>query len=185
MTGLTMEIRAVDADERTLAGVVAPYDEVSYLTKFGPTGERILRGAFSRSIEQRGAKVRLFVGHAHVGPAVGHALEWSDGPDGLTGRFRFAPGRAADDALEQARADLFGGLSVGFRALSAGRGKDGVREVREARLEEVSLVGVPSYAGAEITEVRSAELDADALLAPFLTPAPVVDLSAFDAPWLL
>ena len=47
MTELAMEIRAVDVDERTIAGVVAPYDEISYLTP-DPAGERIIRGAFRK-----------------------------------------------------------------------------------------------------------------------------------------
>jgi len=58
-------------------------------------------------------------------------------------------------------------LSVGFQALTATRGADGVREVKEGRLVEVSVVALPAYAGAAVLAVRNAQ-DLDALLAPFL-----------------
>ena len=46
---LAMEIRSVDTAERTLVGVVAPYDQTTYLVA-DPGGERIMRGAFNESI---------------------------------------------------------------------------------------------------------------------------------------
>lgn len=176
-----MELRAVDADARTITGVVAPYDEVSYMVP-DPAGERIRRGAFAKSIAQVGSKVRLFVGHDNRGASIGHATGWVDDPDGLSATFNVAPSRRGDEALDDARNDGFGGLSVGFLPLQVRRGADGVREVREARLMEVSLVGVPAYAGARILAVRSAE-SSDALLAPFLN-RPDVNLSPIPAVWL-
>ena len=59
---LAMEIRSVDLEERTLVGVVAPYDEVSYLVP-DPGGERIMRGAFAKSIRQRSDKIPLHDNH--------------------------------------------------------------------------------------------------------------------------
>ena len=49
MNEVLMELRRVDLAERIAVGVVAPYDEVSYLTPH-IEGERIKRGAFARSI---------------------------------------------------------------------------------------------------------------------------------------
>jgi uncharacterized protein len=180
MDTLTMELRSVDADARTITGIVAPYDEVSYVTG-DPAGERIMRGAFAKSIAQVGNKVRLFVGHENRGASIGHATAWVDDPAGLSATFAVAPSRRGDDALDDARNDAFGGLSVAFHALQQKRGADGVREVREARLMEVSLVGVPAYPGARVLAVRSAELDT--LLAPFAN-RPAVDLSPIAAVWL-
>ena len=177
---LDMQVRAVDGDARTITGVVAPYDEVSYVTP-DPAGERIMRGAFAKSISQVGTKVRLFVGHENRGASVGHAVEWIDDPAGLSATFAISPSRRGDEALDDARNDGFGGMSVGFLPLQQRRGPDGVREVREARLMEVSLVGVPAYASARVLAVRHANLDE--LLAPFAN-RPVVDLSPIPAVWL-
>jgi hypothetical protein len=178
---LLMELRGVDAQARTITGVVAPYDEVSYMTP-DPAGERILHGAFAKSIAETGAKVRLFVGHENRGASIGHATSWQDDPAGLSAVFTISASRRGDEALDDARNDGFGGLSVGFLPLRQQRGEDGVREVREARLMEVSLVGVPAYAGARITAVRNAQ-SIEALMAPFAN-RPQVDLSPIPAVWL-
>ena len=82
---LAMELRAVSMDERTITGVVAPYDEVSYLVP-DPKGERVIRGAFKKSILQRPTKIPLCRNHEH-GRAIGMSREWADGPEGLTGTF--------------------------------------------------------------------------------------------------
>ena len=53
---LAMEIRSVDDAERRIVGVVAPYDETTYLVP-DPGGERIMRGALQGSIDHdRGAE---------------------------------------------------------------------------------------------------------------------------------
>jgi hypothetical protein len=177
MAELAMQLRGVDVDGRTITGVVAPYDEISYLTP-DPAGERIVRGAFRKSIEQRGRKVLLFTGHDNKAAGIGHASSWVDGADGLTATFTVSQGVRGDQALDDVRAELYGGLSVGFRPLVQTRGEDGVREVREAALVEVSLVGVPAYDGARVLAVRAAVPVFD------MPPRPVVDLSPIPAVWL-
>lgn len=181
MNELAMELRAVDPAGRTVSGVVAPYDEVSYLVP-DPAGERIVRGAFRKSIEQKGSKIRLFTGHENRKAGVGHAVVWEDGPEGLVGTFRLSDTVRGREVLEELVSDDYGGLSVGFRPLVSTRGEDGVREVREAALMEVSLVGLPAYASARVLAVRGAEELAE-LLAPF-TNRPVVDLAPIPAVWL-
>jgi hypothetical protein len=176
MNELEMQIRAIDTEGRMVTGVVAPYDEVSYLAP-DPAGERIIRGAFAKSIAQRGDKILLFVGHAHDGAAVGRAVDWLDDETGLTGTFRVSRGKSGDQALEDLDNDNFGGMSAAFRPLVATRGKDGVREVREAMLVGVSLVGAQAYDGALVLAHRAAHI-------PDLPPRPVIDLSPIPAVWL-
>lgn len=180
MAELVMELRGADVAERTISGVVAPYDEVSYLVP-DPAGERVMRGAFDKSIGQVGHRVRLFIGHDNRNAAIGHASDWVNGAEGLSAVFTVSAGPRGDQALEDVKADLYGGLSIGFRPIRVTRGRDGVREIREAALGEVSLVGVPSYDGARVLAVRAADLGA--VLAPFAN-RPVVDLSPIPAVWL-
>jgi phage head maturation protease len=72
-------------------------------------------------------------------------------------------------------------MSVGFKPLRHERGDDGVREVVEAMLVEVSVVGVPAYEGAAMLAVRSAQ-SLDDLLAPFAN-RPAVNLSPIPPLW--
>ena len=46
-------------------------------------------------------------------------------------------------------------LSIGFRAVRAQRGADGVREIVEAELGEVTLLPTGAYDGARVLEVRA------------------------------
>lgn len=151
---LPMEIRGVDTAERVLEGVVVPYDEVSYLTP-DPGGERVMRGAFTKSAAQRGDKIFLFRGHDHSHP-VGKAVKFTDSDDGLHGTFRIRESVLGDEALADLREGYLPGLSVGFTALQRRRAKDGVSEVVEGRLMEVSLVSIGAYEGAQVLAVRTA-----------------------------
>jgi len=150
-----MEIRAVDIDERIITGVCAPYDEVSYLVP-DPSGERIVRGAFTKSLRQRHDRILMFRGHDHD-RAIARSRSFDDGDAGLVGVFHARPSLAGDEALEEARDGYLPGLSIGFRAMNTRRGADGVREVTEAALIEVSLVTIPAYAGAQVLAVRDGE----------------------------
>jgi len=152
MTELAMEIRAVTETERTIVGVVAPYDETTYRV---PGGERIRRNAFARSIHLRGHKIPLYVNHQHDA-VMGWSRSFEDGPDGLVGTFAVNAGARGDSFLEDLRNGYMGGLSVCFTTVHAERAADGVTELTEARLEEVSAVGMPAYEGAALLSVRAA-----------------------------
>jgi Escherichia/Staphylococcus phage prohead protease len=153
MSRLNMEIRSVDPAERTVTGVVVPYDEVSYLTP-NPDGERVMRGAFAKSARQRGDKIFLFREHDHAHP-VGRALGFEDTDGGLTGTFQIRASVLGDETLSDVREGYLPAMSVGFKALQARRGADNATEIVEARLMEVSLVAIGAYDGARVLAVRS------------------------------
>jgi HK97 family phage prohead protease len=160
-----MELRAVEVDERVVVGAAAPYLEVTDLAG-DPAGERIMPGAFSRSIAHRGDRIPLLDNHARD-LQVGRSRRFDDDDDALVGTFRINDGERGDTLLRDLHDGYYGGLSVGFVPLQTGRGDDGVREIREAKLIEVSLVGIPAYEGAGLIAVRNAQ-DLDELLAPFM-----------------
>lgn len=166
---LSMELRDVRAAERIVLGVCAPYDEVSYLTP-DPLGERCIRGCFARSIAARGSKVPLLRGH-DSGRRYGLSQSFVEDPEGLQGVFRVNDGEAGDDLLADCRNGYLAGMSCGFQPVDVKRGADGVREVREAKLVEVSLVGVPAYEGAAMLAVRQAQP-----VMPAFPPRPDVNL---------
>lgn len=159
-----------DAGTRRLSGRAMPYGETTRIG--GPPGvdpfgfeERFVYGAFARSISERvvPGKVKFFgmhgrsAGHMPIGSVVAAREE----PSGLFIDVEFAPTQAAADAIALVRSETMNGLSVGFGPVQERVASDGVREVTEAVLIEVSLVDVPAYENARVTGVRSrlAELD--------------------------
>lgn len=171
---LPMELRDVRSAERIVAGVCVPYDETSYLVP-DPMGERVLRGAFARTIAHHAQasadrRVPLLRGH-DLTTRMGTASRFVEQPDGLLGEFTVNEGAQGDQLLEECRLGYLAAMSVGFRPIQVDRAADGVREVREAALVEVSLVGVAAYAGATGLAVRAAQ----PVLAAF-PPRPDVNL---------
>lgn len=175
---MLMELRRVDPTERVIVGIVAPYDEVSYLTPH-IEGERIRRGAFARSISHhRRAGIPLLRNH-DLTTVMGYSQSFADEDDGLVGTFRINEGDQGDALLTDVRNGYLNGLSVGFQTVQSARASDGVREVTEARLVEVSMVGLPAYEGAGMLAVRNAQ-SLDDILAPFLN-RPDVNLDPLPA----
>lgn len=131
-----------------------------------PAGEVMVPGVFRRSIEHRQDKVPLLVNHNRE-RVLGYSQRFDDTDAELVGQFRVNEGDEGDRLLDDLQRRYYSGLSVGFVPVKVDRGRDGVRELREAKLVEVSLVGIPAYEGAAVLAVRNAQ-DLDALLAPFL-----------------
>ncbi|MDQ1304718.1 MAG: uncharacterized protein QG671_545 [Actinomycetota bacterium] len=140
---------------RTVHGIAVPYGVVAEVSDGGkPYPERFAPGAFARSIRERGDKVRLFDSHNTRRLPIGRAAELREESDGLHVAFDIAATRDGDDALELVRSGTVDAFSVGFRGIRE-HVEDGVTVRTEAALMEVSLVGLPAYAGAEIAGVRS------------------------------
>lgn len=154
MYQLPMELRGVDSDQRTIDGVCVPYDEISYLTP-NPAGERVLRGAFAKSISQQASKVFLFRGHDHAHP-VGRAVAFADQPDGLHGSFRVRSSQLGDEVLDDLREGYLPAMSIGFKPVQTRRGRNGETEVVEGMLKEVSLLPIGAYDGARVLALREA-----------------------------
>ena len=164
MKHLAMEVRSVDEAGRTIQGICVPYNETTYRV---PGGERIQRGAFKRSILHRSDRIPLCRGH-NPDAVMGYSSSFTEETAGLLGDFVVNQGEPGDTLLSDVRNGYLPAMSVGFEVTRNGlvRGDDGVPEVREAKLVEVSLVGIPAYEGATVTAVRTAQ-DLSELLAPF------------------
>lgn len=143
------ELRAVDAGGE-FTGYIAVWDTVdSYNSSFR-------RGAFRKTIAERGGKVKVLYNHAHL---IGRALELAEDDHGVRvrGRVNLETQRGRDvHALMQA-GDL-DGLSFAFQPIQETFNRDGVREIIEVRLYEFGPVDFPANEAAEITGVRADEL---------------------------
>jgi len=172
MSDLAMELRSIDVEKRTLVGVCVPYDETSYLAP-NPNGERVRRGAFTKSIAQRGD--RIYLNREHNKEAtVGRSVRFDDDAEGLVGEFHIRRCALGDDTLAELNDGYWPHLSVGFKALQMGRGTDGATEVVEAYLGHVALVKTPAYEGAGVLGLRTANLEE--VMAGF-GPRPELDLT--------
>lgn len=103
------------------------------------------------------ARVKLLIDHDHAQP-IGWLQSLDVDDTGATARFKVAPGPAGDAALASAKDGLRDGLSVGIAVKAATRTSDGGINVTAAELYEVSLVAVPDFADASVTEITAAAL---------------------------
>jgi len=148
---------SIRSDGRTITGIVVPYDTEARVSDGGaPYVERFQRGAFAKTIAERGDRVKLLVSHDRRSLPIGRAVSLVEQPDGLHIEARVSATRQGDEALELVRDGVVDSLSIGFRPI-ASRNDRGVTVRTEARLDEVSLVLFGAYEDARITAVRSAD----------------------------
>lgn len=153
-----IEWRTVSTDERIVEGLAVPWGEVSYLTP-DPAGERFLAGSLTKSVKDRGERLKLFRTHDHT-TAIGRPVKLdARHPDGLWASWRIFQTPAGNAALEEIAEGALDSFSVGFRAVRARRDTAGVRDIVEAEVHEVSLAPIGAYYGARVLAVRDTRPD--------------------------
>ena len=149
-----LEVRA-SGDGRTIAGIVVPYERVARVSDGGPSyDEMFRRGAFAKTIRERGDRVKLLSQHNSRTNPLGRAVELREDNAGLYGEFRVSKTQAGDEALELVRDGALDSFSVGFAPVNHVT-EGGVKVRTEVKLREASLVTFPAYEDAMITGVRS------------------------------
>lgn len=151
-----LEVRAA-GDGRTVVGIVAPFDQVARVSDGGPAyNEKFVRGAFARTIAERGDRVKLLSQHARNANPLGRATLLREDTAGLYGEFHVSKTQAGDEALELLRDGALDSFSVGFRPV-AQRHERGVTARTEVAVLEVSLVTIGAYSEAKVLAVRNAD----------------------------
>jgi uncharacterized protein len=119
-------------------------------------GDVIVPGAFTKSIRENGSRVPLLWQHDQRMPiGVGEVADTSAGLQ-ITAKLAL---RVADaqKAWELMKAGVVGSLSIGYQVPSGGsRVRNGVRELHEVRLWEVSLVTIPANPLASVQSMKDA-----------------------------
>lgn len=136
LRALTGEPVTADATDRTVTGLIVPYDAPGD-TSAGSVA--VTPGAFALPADL--SRVKLLLGHDRDAP-IGYLAAVREDYAGLHGTFAIAPGPAGDDALAAVRARTRDGLSyeVSRVRYSADRAR-----VTAARLDAVALCSVPAY----------------------------------------
>lgn len=142
-----------DAPAR-IGGIAVPWAPVTATVSDG-TRVMFERGAFD--VGQKRAKLV----ENHDLTQLRGTVEIADGDEGLEFTATFAKTAAARDAVELVKAGAYDSVSVGANPTKWKYDKNGVMVVQAADLIELSLVAVPAFKGAVITEIAASEPEAD------------------------
>lgn len=181
-----LEIRS-DGEGRTVHGIVVPFDTPTRVSDGGPSyDEAFQRGAFTKTIVERGDRVKLLSQHNSLVNPLGRATALREDAAGLYGEFYVSRTTAGDEALELLRDGALDSFSVGFTPIKHVK-RAGVMWRTEVALREASLVTFPAYAGALVGGVRSLNLDEETLaelarmVAECNTATPAQEPASIDA----
>ena len=146
-----------------IAGIAVPWDVVA--TVSGGQRVKFLRGAFD--LTQKPAK--LLENH-DMSQLRGVVNALADSDAGLEFEATLADTRASKDAVALLKAGAYDSVSVGANPVQFKYDKAGVMTVSKAQLIELSLVAVPAYAEAVITEIAASADPEDVEEKPIDTP---------------
>jgi uncharacterized protein len=139
----------------TAAGTFSGYASLFGVADLG--GDIVVKGAFRRSLAQRGPRgVKLLFQHDPSQP-IGVWLSLAEDHRGLLVEGRLMPEVAkAREVLALMRAGALDGLSIGFRTVKGSRDPTtGLRRLQEIDLWEISVVTFPMQADARVAIVKS------------------------------
>jgi uncharacterized protein len=131
-----------------IAGIAVPWDVVA--TVSGGQRVKFLRGAFD--LNQKAAK--LLENH-DMSQLRGVVNALSDSDAGLEFEATLADTRASKDAVALLKAGAYDSVSVGANPVQFKFDKQGVMVVSKAHIIEISLVAVPAFSEAVITEIAA------------------------------
>lgn len=157
-----LELRA-NGDGRTVYGIAVPFDHPTRISEGGSTYTEIFkRGAFARTIAERGDKVKAYANHDRTKLPLGRATELREDSAGLYAELRISDTRNGNEVLELVRDGALDSFSIGFRPIEQRDLPDAVVERTEVALSEISVVAYPAYEAALIGGVRTLDDDGTA-----------------------
>ena len=137
-----------------ISGLAVPWDVVA--TVSDGTSVQFARGAFD--VTQKAAKL---IENHDMTQLRGVVSTLTDSPQGLEFEATLADTRASRDAVALLQSGAYDSVSVGAMPITFSTDPDGVMTVTEAKLVELSLVAVPAYEDAVITQVAATAADPD------------------------
>ena len=148
-TAVTIDAAAGDQPTRTISGIAVPYGEIATVLD----GTQVMFEAGALPVDGKAPK--LFMYHDSTQP-VGIVTARQDTDAGMLFQAKISTTSAGDEALTLALDGVLDAVSVGVNPTDYRFNDDGVMVVKAAEWIELSLVPVPAFAGATITDVAAA-----------------------------
>lgn len=118
-------------------------------------GSVMKRGAFAKTLQERGAQIKILRNHTTL---IGSPIEMREDDTGLFVRGQISlstkDGAETYSLIQEGHLD---GMSIAFTSMKETKGEGGIRELREVKLYEFGPVDFPANEAARITDVRSME----------------------------
>lgn len=148
--GFTFEISSLDVEGRMLEGYASAFGNVD------DAGDIVHRGAFAKTLTERGTKLRLLWQHEKA-EILGPVVAAKEDARGLWIKCKISKTQRGDEAIELAKDGAIGELSIGYDPMvfdySMVENKT-VRNLRELKLYEVSLVTFAANPEAVVTAIK-------------------------------
>ena len=145
---VTIDAAAGEAGRREITGVAVPYGVAATVAD----GTSVIFEQGSLPVD--GKAPRLYMNHDSTN-AIGIVTERVDTPDGMMFTAKISKTQAGDEALILAMDGVLDSVSVGVNPIKYTTAKDGTVTVTAADWIELSLVPVPAFAGAIITDIAA------------------------------
>ena len=147
-------VKDFDYEGRTVEGYAAAFGNVDL------GSDMIHPGVFAKTLAERGNKVRFLWQHDQHEP-IGRPIEMHEDTAGLFIKAIISDTARGRDALALLRDQAISGLSIGYDAMKGGTdysksdGGETIRNLRELRLWEFSLVSMPMNEMATVTALKT------------------------------
>jgi len=157
---IPFDVLNVDYEGRTFEGYAAVFGNEDAVADI------IHRGAFTKTLTERGQKVPVLWAHSSDEP-IGRPLEMREDEKGLFVKAIISDTRRGRDALALLRDNAVDGLSIGYEPMKGGfdyeqrEDKDPIRHLRELKLWEFSIVSLPANDEARILALKDEGGDAE------------------------
>jgi HK97 family phage prohead protease len=148
---VTLDAAAGEDSPRTITGVAVPWDTPAVVS--GGQKVQFLRGSFD--VNQKAAKL---IENHDMSQLRGVVSELVDDESGLLFTAKFAKTTASDQAIELVKAGAYDSVSVGAIPTKF-KYKGDTMIVSKANLVELSLVAIPAFPDAVITEIAASQPD--------------------------
>jgi HK97 family phage prohead protease len=146
---ITLDAAAPDGTQsRTITGIAVPYGVPAVVSD----GTEVIFEKGSLPID--GKKPRLYMNHDSA-QAIGIVTERVETDEGMLFSAKISKTALGDDAIQLALDSVIDSVSVGVNVLKSRANDDGSLTVLKADWIELSMVPVPAFAGAIITDVAA------------------------------
>jgi len=145
---VTIDAAAGETGRREITGIAVPYGVAATVAD----GTSVIFEAGSLPVD--GKAPRLYMNHDSTN-AIGIVTERVDTPEGMMFTAKISKTQAGDEALILAQDGVLDSVSVGVNPIKYTTAKDGTVTVTAADWIELSLVPVPAFAGAIITDIAA------------------------------